>query len=162
MGSLPDSEEFLGSKFVDAIKRQVENFWDEGEYFDAEPTVPDFEQMDSQPDYSVLWNSSAHLLDECKRVFFRLTQYPDGALIPLWDLIDDKSQPSKKDYAGPDPKYMSYVIIWQLLAWAAMDASPPMPFDLKNAVFTKTSDTFEAIQHLLQGFASWNELGKKP
>ena len=167
MGAPPNAEEFLGAEFVGRLESLVRRFWNapkEGMTFYNEypPSVPDFREPTLfYTSLNKLWHSRDHLFDECKRVFFRLTQHPDGALVPLWDLIDDKFHPDATHYSGPEPKYLSYVLIWQLFAWAAKDAPLPVPFDPANAVFTKTSGTFEAIQQLLRGFASWSTEGKK-
>ncbi len=166
MGATPNAEEFLGAQFVTRLEMLVKRFWNAEKdgmtfYNEYRYSVPDFRPDMFLSHKDQLWHSETHLLDECKRVFFRLTQYSDGALVPLWDLIDDKFHPDGSHYSKTEPKYVSYTIIWQLFAWAAKDVPFPVPFDPANAVFTKTSGTYEAIQQLLRGFASWNEQSKK-
>ncbi len=94
------------------------------------------------------WESENHLVDECTRVLVRLTEKPDGALVSLWDLLD------QQDYAR-------YLIIREIFAWVTREVPAPVPYDPGAAVFTKVSDTFDAIQQLARSFDDWKRETEK-
>lgn len=107
-----------------------------------------------------LWETAASLVDECKRVFFRLTSKQDGTLVPLWDLIDEWPM-YKENGKGEIDKNAAHTIICEVFRLTCERATPPVPYDPVNAVFTKTSETFDAIQQLMRGFIEWEENGEK-
>ncbi len=107
----------------------------------------------SNPWFQNLWVSESHILGECTRVFLRLTAQPDGSLVDLWDLIDDRPL---------DKKYAAFLIIREMFAWTCKKAAPPAQYDAATGVFTKTSDTFETIKGLFNEFARWGGSSKVP
>jgi hypothetical protein len=49
----------------------------------------------------------------------------------------------------------------EVLRRTCEEVRPPVPYDAVNAVFTKTSATFDAIQQLMKEFAVWGAQGGK-
>jgi hypothetical protein len=93
--------------------------------------------------FPTYWESENHLLDECLRVLVRITREQDGALVPLWDLLDEQ-------------QYDRYLVIREIYAWAALEVPPPIPYEPGAAVFTKVSETFDAVRALLREFDEWH------
>ena len=107
--------------------------------------------------------SSADLVDECQRVFFRLTSKPDGSLVPLWDLLDDWPRFVSFQYGEDyrDLKRAVHRVIKLVLARACEISAPPVSYDPLTAVFTKTSETFFMIQELNRAFEAWHSSKKQ-
>ncbi len=150
------AKDFLGLACIREIDFYVRHYWDNCRagrgVFDDDSPIEDFLDVAEDTGADDVWMNLNHLRDECKRVFFRLTEHPDGALVPLWDLIDEKEADPDRDV---NLLYKSYIIIWQILAWVSQKTPLPVPFDRENAVFTKISGTLGAVQQLMQAFASW-------
>ncbi len=110
---------------INALKKQVK-FWNE-------TVVKNWN----------FWRAEDQCLEECVHVLVRLTERADGALVLLWDLIDERD-------------YDRFLILREIFGWAARQAAPPVPYDPVNAVFTKVSGTFRAIEDLMRAFTDWD------
>ncbi len=109
---------------------------------------PPFSFDDMEKSRPWFWSSKDHFLDECVRVLARLTEKPDGALVSLWDLLDER-------------EYRRFIVVREIYAWTVKKAQPPVPYDPEAAIFTKTPGTFNAIQDLLRAFHEWESSGVK-
>lgn len=98
--------------------------------------------------------NSYELIEISIRILFRLTQKPNGSMVPLWDLLDDSSE----KYLTKNALYNFIKYIWQKTS----EITPcPVGYDPINAVFKKEDDTFSIIEHLRLSFAEWNRSQNK-
>lgn len=109
-------------------------------------------------DLNYFWSKTHSILDEVKRIFYRLTQKPNESYVPLWDLIDDRPLKEKLDNNSIQfAKETAYGVLKAILYYTAEDCSFPVEYDAENGVFTKKSDTFNLIAELDSSFAEWEK-----
>ncbi|XEO77277.1 hypothetical protein WKT22_02306 [Candidatus Lokiarchaeum ossiferum] len=111
------------------------------------------------------WSSKMSVLDEMKRIFYRLTQKPVDSYVPLWDLIDERPLKEKLNKRTIFVKENVYGVLKAILFYTAKEITFPVEYDAENAVFIKKSDTFDLISQLDSNFADWernvrNSFGK--
>ncbi len=157
MGTLPVTRDF--SFFIATVQ-------DGGDFGVWDPSEPGFklykvinektdwtyEAVFDAEEWADLWGSEEQILNECQRVFLRLTERPDGSFVDLWDLID--SRPMAK-------KNVAYQVIKAVLKETCASRPPPVQYDPETGVFTKDSVAFEAIRSLQKAFLEWGRGDKK-
>jgi len=92
------------------------------------------------------------LIDLNMRILFRLTQKPNGSMVPIYDLLDAP---------GTNTSIFIYPVIKYLWKKASEIVPCPIGYDPINAVFKKEDNTFSIIEHLRLSFAEWNQNNEK-
>ena len=153
-------EEDIHNTFIATLWEVIQNLSAPYNEADVEIDIP-FSIPDL--DFYSLWDSDIEILNELKRVFFRLTGKKDGCFVPLWDMMDFRPH---SRYDENSHRYWfdkSYAHNWlaYILAQTVYKVPSPMEYDPKNAVFIKKASTYDIIARLDKAFAEWETKGKK-
>ena len=115
----------------------------------VEPTSNFFQQLMRMPNTEILY-----FKQEILNIFFRLTQYTDGSLVPLIDLMNQdsmflfyKNEDAAQNKIAFMAKFMEYkkAIEGFLYTLLKMNTNFPSPYYYKMSVFEKTSGLQKAL-----------------
>jgi hypothetical protein len=123
-------------------------------------------RIDDEANLGILaWRNPRDILEECRRIFFRLTKRFDQTLIPLWDLMDE--HPMLLLFYGDSafhretPKVEAFSFLKYLFAHTVRKIPCPIKYDPENAVFTNLDENLQVLLDLEQSFAEWEKLSLK-
>lgn len=116
---------------------------------------------DKQADLGILaWRTPLDILEESRRIFFRLTKQSNQTLIPLWDVMDEHPMLMLfhgKHYHRETPKVEAFVFLKYLFAQTVKITPCPVNYDAENAVFTNPNDQLQILLDLEEQFSEWEK-----
>lgn len=149
--------------FIDNLWREIKKLEDVStDSGNQEPEVDIPFSIPTIP-FTDLWNSDIEILNELKRVFFRLTEKKDGCFVPLWDMMDPRPHSRYDQY---NHKYWfdrsdAHNWLAYIMAQTVQKTPSPVDYDYNNAVFIKEASTFDIVSQLDKAFAEWTSKEKK-
>ena len=153
--------EEINMKFISTLWIILEKHVDENLSQGLTWKIDEEEDENEYPDLKVsnFWDRRKDIFDEIKRIFYRLTEKPDGSYVPLWDLMDPRphSRYSEIFHQYFFEKQDAHNALKYILALTVEQSQPPVQYDAENAVFIKERSTFEIIANLDKIFADWEK-----